>query len=535
MVFGILFLTMGKDVKPRTAKKNQGDPVPLEKIGKYEIIRELGKGAMGIVYEARDPQLGRSVAVKTIRFDAVSDPALLEELRKRFVREAQSAGNLHHANIVTIHEIGEDQGSLFFVMEYVEGQSLEKKIAAKTKLTPDEVVGLLRPVAEALDYAHRKGIIHRDIKPANILIDGEGRPRIVDFGIAHVSSSTITQTGMALGTPSYMAPEQIVGQKLDGRADVFSLGVILYELLTLQKPFPGDNVTTIIYKIMNEDPRPPRDLDHGVPPGLESVVRKALAKNPDLRYQTAGELVADLKDYAKIEGDRSGADPAAADKTVVFRDATVSRAPAKPRKSPLALGGALAAVGLVVVAAVFLLSKKEPVSTETPETVSRPQAEATKKAEPKTPPGASGAPAKVRAEVKPAEKQPQVPVAKPSEGAKPQPPESKKPEAAKTDDPAGDEPRPVRAIGDIKAPKILKEVAPIYPEAARKAGTKGFVILEVTTDSRGRVTNAKVLRSLPGCDQAAIDAVRRYVYEPVIIRGRPRGVIFSVTVFFKSP
>jgi serine/threonine-protein kinase len=512
--------------------------MPVSKIGKYEIVREIGKGAMGIVYEGFDPHINRKVAVKTIRFDAVSDPILQEDLHQRFLREAQSAGGLHHPNIVTIYEVGEEEGLLYIAMEFVEGRSLEKLLASRTKLTTEETVTLISRIGDALDYAHRKGIVHRDVKPGNILLDSEGHPRLLDFGIAHLPSSTITQTGVSMGTPSYMAPEQIVGQKVDGRADVFSLGVILYELLTLQKPFPGDNVTTIIYRIMNEDFRPLKELDHGVPDSLEPVVRKALAKNPAERYQTASELVADLKQQAKAAG------VAPADATVIVPPTVVPR-PASGSRKPLIIVGVMMGV-VLIVAAILLVSKKEtpppPLSTEIAETQGAAMEKEKKAVElppakPQTP-GEKTASSQ-RGAVPPAEKKPQTtapPVAKPGPDSS-KPPVKADPAVPKdkeeVKEKAEDEPRPVRAIGDIKPPAPVKQVEPVYPEEARRARIQGYVIMEVTTDSRGRVKDVKVLRSIPGLDEAAVAAVRQYLYEPVIVKGRPRGVIFSTTVFFK--
>jgi len=267
------------------------------KIGKYTITGELGKGAMGIVYQGTDPHIGRTLAIKTIRFDVIGQPSAQEEAQKRFMREARSAGNLSHPNIVTIYEVGEDAGMTYIAMEYIEGQSLEEIVASGRRFSPEEVTDLIGQIGSALDYAHQKGVIHRDIKPGNILIDREGKAHIVDFGIARIITSTMTQTSMVMGTPFYMSPEQIAGKKVDGRSDIFSLGTIMYELLTNEKPFPGENLTTVVYKIMNEVPSPPRILAPEMPEGLESIVEKALAKNPGERYQSCKELLEDLKNY----------------------------------------------------------------------------------------------------------------------------------------------------------------------------------------------------------------------------------------------
>ena len=211
----------------------------IEKIGKYTVTGEIGRGAMGIVYKGVDPYIGRSVAIKTIRFDTITQPSEQEHAQRRFMREARSAGSLSHPNIVTIYDVGIDEGLTYIVMEYIEGHSLEELIAGGTQYSIEEITAMMAPIADALDYAHRKGIVHRDIKPGNILLDSEGRPHIVDFGIAHLSTSTMTQTSMAMGTPYYMPPAQIAVKKVEHRAAIFSLGDVLYELLTCQHPFPG--------------------------------------------------------------------------------------------------------------------------------------------------------------------------------------------------------------------------------------------------------------------------------------------------------
>jgi len=268
----------------------------IAKLGRYEVVSELGKGAMGIVYLARDPVIGRMVAIKTIRVNAGSDEEDTQEFRERFVREAQTAGILSHPNIVTIHDIGEDPETQvsFIAMEYIEGKNLKMLLGEKTKFPYDQVSEIVAEVAEALDYAHRKGIIHRDVKPANIIITTDGKVKITDFGIAKIASSNLTTTGQFLGTPNYMSPEQVSGSPVDGRSDLFSLGVVLYELLTSRKPFQGDNLTAISYKIVHEDHTPPADLVHDIPSEFNDVVARAMAKDPWNRYQRGKDLALEL-------------------------------------------------------------------------------------------------------------------------------------------------------------------------------------------------------------------------------------------------
>ncbi|MGH9648278.1 MAG: serine/threonine-protein kinase, partial [Bryobacteraceae bacterium] len=267
-------------------------------IGRYEIVEELGRGAMGSVFKAKDPAVGRIVALKTIHTTAL-EGAQSEEYRTRFYREARASGVLAHPGIVPVFDVGEDQGAPFLVMEYVEGRTLSDAIKKGERFTLDRVCEIGQQIAEALGYAHRQGVIHRDIKPANILMTskevyGSERPRITDFGIAKLASSDITTTGQLLGTPSFMPPEQFTGSPIDGRADLFSLGVILYSLATGEQPFPGETMTAVSYKVVYTEPVPPSKLNPAVPARVEGVILKCLAKSPAERYQTGEELALDL-------------------------------------------------------------------------------------------------------------------------------------------------------------------------------------------------------------------------------------------------
>ena len=270
----------------------------IETVGRYEIIGELGRGAMGVVYKAKDPTIGRTVALKTMRLDVHGLDAA--EMMRRFQNEARAAGVLSHPNIVTIYDAGERDGIFYIAMEFIEGTTLHELIAEHHILPTEDVIQYSRQICKGLDYAHSHGIVHRDVKPANIMITANGTVKIMDFGIAKAGGS-MTSTGQVLGTPNYMSPEQVKGRPLDGRSDLFSFGVILYEMLTGEKPFVGQNVTTIIYKIVNENPIAPRDLDVTVHPGLSAIVTRALAKSPEDRYQSGAELVRELENY-KIAG-----------------------------------------------------------------------------------------------------------------------------------------------------------------------------------------------------------------------------------------
>src|SRR6185295_1673637 len=272
-------------------------PLTPTKLGRYEIVDEIGKGAMGVVYLARDPLIGRLVALKTFRIGYSVKDQEMEQFRVRFMREAQSAGILTHPHIVTIHDVVEDSGDglAFIAMEYVRGTNLKLLMQGEQPLSPQFVLDITAQVADALDYAHANRVVHRDVKPANILITTENRVKITDFGIARLDSSNLTQEGQLLGTHNYMAPEQIQGKEVDWRADLFSLGVVLYEMFTRHKPFQGENLTVVSHRIVYDHFTPPREYARELLPGVEAVLTRALEKDPARRYQRARELVDDLR------------------------------------------------------------------------------------------------------------------------------------------------------------------------------------------------------------------------------------------------
>jgi serine/threonine protein kinase len=264
----------------------------MDRIGRYKIVRELGRGAMGVVYHAIDPNIGRAVAIKTIQFGGNRKPEELERMRERLFREARSAGILSHPGIVTIYDVDQQAELAYIAMEYVDGPTLEQVLSESSPLPADRMFSILGQTAAALDYAHSKGIVHRDIKPANIMITADGTAKITDFGIAKITASEqLTMTGSIVGTPHYMSPEQVQGQAVDGRSDQFSLGVIAYELLTGEKPYTGEHLTTVVYKIVAEEPPPPRRLNPTLTPAIEAVIRKGLAKRPDGRYHGCQEFI----------------------------------------------------------------------------------------------------------------------------------------------------------------------------------------------------------------------------------------------------
>jgi hypothetical protein len=267
-----------------------------QRFGRYLIVSELGRGAMGAVHLAQDPLIEREVAIKTLLPDLPAE--MMGDIRERFLREARSAGRLNHPNIVTIFDVGEQDGVAYIAMEVLEGRSLQQMLRDATRLPFASIVNIAAQVADALDHAQRFGIVHRDVKPANIMVSAAGRAKLTDFGVAHVPSSSMTQTGAALGSPKYMSPEQVTGQAIDPRSDIFSLGAVLYEMLARRTPFEhaGDtNVWSLLHRIAGQPHRPVTEHDAEIPAVFNRILDRALTKNPADRYQRAGDLANELR------------------------------------------------------------------------------------------------------------------------------------------------------------------------------------------------------------------------------------------------
>jgi serine/threonine protein kinase len=292
------------------------DPMSGQQIGRYEIIETLGRGAMGVVYLARDPLIDRRVALKTLRVDL--DDELAHEFRERFLREARAAGGLSHTGIVTVHDVGEDpeSGLVFIAMEFIEGRDLKQLVNEGVSFRPSEAARIAAEVALALDYAHGRGVVHRDIKPANIILTRNGTPKITDFGIARIDSSNLTVDGQFLGTPNFMSPEQVTGDVVDGRSDIFSLGVVLFTLLTGSRPFSGETMHEVTMKVVQEAPPIPSAVAPQVPAAFNPIILKCLEKDPDKRFQTGAELAEVLAALARSLTEREPSDPA---RTGVFQ------------------------------------------------------------------------------------------------------------------------------------------------------------------------------------------------------------------------
>jgi eukaryotic-like serine/threonine-protein kinase len=294
-------------------------PDSLTQIGKYHIERELGRGGMGVVYRAFDPVVERTLAIKTIRLDVENPGELVERLR----REAKSVGQMEHPNIVTLYDAGEAEGMFYLAMQFIQGETLQQRIQRQKWFNWKDTHDLMRQICAGLGYAHQHGIVHRDIKPANIMITPEGVVKLTDFGIAKLVDTGLSSSGIVVGTPSYMSPEQALGKAVDARSDIFSLGSILYELTTSEKAFPGQNATTVIYKIVHESPVPVTALQPGLNPELDAIVLRALAKSPEQRFSSCQELSAALDAYS-------------ASVAASVRKTTIMPSPFAQKASPLA-------------------------------------------------------------------------------------------------------------------------------------------------------------------------------------------------------
>jgi len=355
------------------------EPPKIPDIGKYHILELVGEGAMGVVYKAKDSVLDRTVAVKVMN-DAI---ARSDELRTRFLREAQAAASLQHPNVVSIYDLGEVDGHLYIAMEFVQGADLEALMQGHEPLTLQQKLDVIIDVLTGLTFAHKRGIVHRDIKPANIRIAEDGRAKLMDFGVAHLTSSQLTSTGASLGTPVYMSPEQITGGKATPATDVFAVGAVLYELLTGCKPFDSQTLQGLFYKILTEKPKPLREAMPGLPSALDHIVEKAMAKDAPQRYQSALDMANDLSGVRAMLSGPSYPSSVSLSATVEHAIRR-SRQAAKVRmvRRELVAGGVLAAVLVIALAwsqsrkgddrAATTASSASPRSSATSDSAARP-------------------------------------------------------------------------------------------------------------------------------------------------------------------
>jgi serine/threonine-protein kinase len=494
-------------------------------LGKYQIIAAIGRGAAGTVWRALDPVIERTVAIKTIKLDHAGDAEAAEEIA-RFKREAQAAGRLSHPNVVAVYDYGEQGGLAYLVMEYVEGGSLKSLLDKGERLPLKEVARVMDELLAALAHAHEKGVVHRDIKPANVMLTKSGQVKVADFGIARIESSTMTQAGTVLGTPAYMSPEQFRGEPVDQRTDLYSAGVVLYQLLTGDKPFEG-TFTAIMHKVLTVEPPKPSDISGAVPPALDAVVAKAMAKRPQARFESANAFRAALAAAMRA----AEAAPAATiagvdlDATVIERRAAApppDRTPAATARPEEAAGkrrgmpvAAIAAVPVLLAAAAgaawyFLLREPEPtVIAAPPPTVPTPTPPPPIVLQPTPPPPPVPPPTPQRAEPAP----PPVPTPTPQR-VEPAPPPSPaptppfqrvEPTPTPTPTPQRVEPAPL-VPPPIVQPPPTPTPTPQQLALAPTAGALRSAVASVLADSRcslvsGTVTEGSRVR-LTGYAQA---------------------------------
>jgi serine/threonine-protein kinase len=507
-----------------------------ERFGRYEVLALIGDGAMGRVYSAWDPKVSRVVAVKTIKPELLTSETA-DDYLKRFRREAVAVGALSHPQVVRVFDIGDD----YLVMELVEGRTLQALIREAGRIAPAETLRLIGPVAEALDQAHRAGIVHRDIKPANVIVQPDGQPKLMDFGVAHFASSVITVAGQVLGSPSYMAPEQIAGTKVTGRADVYSLAVVAYEMLTGQSPFQGKTITQVIYRVMHESAQPPRRLNAELPARYDDVFARALAKDPEQRYASASAFVGAL-DLRELEfvlepmpdpdeelapttrlaiptlepGSTSVADEVATLLEMPEPSPRARRRKAAALPATLALAAALAVAGIGWAA---LRRGPEPALEPSPVRHAVSPTPVPSRIPVASPTAAAVSEVSVKAvplAVRSAPSTPRLPApAPPAPSAAPEP----SPTAEPTPAPVV-EGELVALDGDVTPPVRIRGGAAAYPEAARAMRLEGTVAVAMIVDEHGSPTELTVVESAgPVLDKAVLDAVRGWRFEPATKAG----------------
>jgi serine/threonine-protein kinase len=516
-----------------------------EKFGRYEVQGELGDGAMGRVYRAFDPIVRRAVAVKTIKSEYLTKDEAPEYLR-RFRREAQAAGVLNHPSIVSIFDVGEN----YLVMELLEGRTLQAALLERGKLEPAEALRILTPVAEGLDHAHRAGILHRDIKPANIMVLPDGRAKLMDFGVAHVETSTsvMTTAGQIFGSPSYMSPEQVSGSEVDSRSDLYSLAVVAYEVMTGQRPFQGTSLTSIIYKVMSEVPAPPRQWNSALPARYDDVFERALAKDPKRRYATGMEFLSalDQKEFdvalsSAVEAapappapaaKPTAAAPSAQTTATVAGDAIAARlardaaSRAAPGKGSRLWLGAIGVAAALVLAAVFLRHPSDMpgdglrVAAPSP----MPTAATTPTPVPTVSPTPTPAPTPVAVA--------RAPRARPTATPTPSPEATPVPEATPPPLVEGDM---VEMAPDVTPPKRIAGESASYPEQARRLKIYGAVAVSLVVDAQGQPSELKVVESAGQIlDDAVMKAVVGWRFQPAMKDGVKVSVRWLVRQRFQK-
>ncbi len=546
-------------------------------LGQYQVWEEIGRGGMGVVYRGYDPLIGREVALKTIHLYAIADSRERQEMQDRLQREAQSAGRLSHPNIVTIYQIGyaelqPGQTSAFLAMEFIPGANLSALLDTLRAGPPEQIIGLLRQAAAALDYAHSRGVIHRDIKPANLLVTPEGILKIADFGVAKILTQTVTMTGTVLGSPAYMSPEQIKAEPIDGRTDQYSLAVVAYELFTGKKPFEAETLSSLVYKIAQQAPPPLETVPPHLAGRIGPVLLRALAKDPAARYGTCTEFVEAMEAALRTPAAR------AAKEVPKPNAAPPEERPAKPRP-PVRIPVRALTAAAVVCAGIALIGwmavrLREPAPKVQPPAAAQAAA-AGEQASPA--PGSSAPapekPAPVTASLATQFSPPRPAVLPPATPPKPSPPATQtaapgtSPAAGTSTAPAAQtpappppaqtEPKPQPAVAEAKPapanpaveqheppapprepvrtpPRVAQTAPAAYTPEALQKGVEGAVLLSVDIDDQGIPRRARVLRSLdPGLDRKAIESLAGWRFTPATEDGRAVASTANVEVNFR--
>jgi serine/threonine-protein kinase len=492
----------------------EGNETP-DRFGRYQVLEELGAGAMGIVYLCVDPVLNRPVAVKVMRESLLMNAADRQQYEVRFQREAEAAGRLTHPDIVQIYDVGPS----YLVMEFLEGQALSAFLRSGERITVGRAVSLVQNVADAIDYAHRHGIVHRDVKPANIMLVGDRGVKVMDFGVARFEASNLTAMGTVVGSVRYMSPEQMMGERVDGRADVFSLGAVAYELLTGSTPFPGKTITEVVSRVVHGSHVPPREADERLPESMNAVFARVFASRPGDRYEWALDFAKDLASAAKdvlqltvlaASSEAPITDPMGAPPTIHGQGGAetaflagpgarqgVLLLDSEPPEARAYVDGKL--VGATPVDGIDVAFGRHLVRMELPGNLdARGEFEVT----PTRPLLA------LSLSLAPADRPTLV--------------------AA--------HPLPVVAFDpEILPPRRLAGTAPLYPEAARARGLAGTTIVEAWIDERGDVVDVTVTESAgASLDRALLDAVAAWRFAPATKRGMPVSVRLSVRHDFRS-
>ena len=490
--------------------------------GRYQVLEELGSGAMGVVYLCVDPRLARPVAVKVLKESEFMTPQDRDQFHARFRHEAEAAGRLNHPGIVQIYDIGPS----YIVMEFLEGQSLSSKIRAGVTLKVREVSGLVQSVADAVDYAHRHGIVHRDIKPANIMLMDGGGVKVLDFGVARLDSSNLTAIGTVVGSVRYMAPEQMMGEKVDGRADVFSLGAVAYELLTARAPFPGKSITEVISRVVHGNHVPPREVDPRLPETLNAVFARAFAPRPEARYVLAMDMSRDLQAalnrVPELEIEHH-AEEGAPTRIVPLTTTVQNAAATQPQQPPLAAPAPAAAPAVhheAIVAfdsdpaGAYVFVDSKPIGRAPLDAVDVSFGRHLVRME-------LGGRETITATVEMRPEQPlrvvtfTLPLLAPAS--------------------AGVKPGQLVSFGPGVTPP-LRTAGPVpgYPETARARGLEGTPIVELWVSEAGEVINAAIVQSAgPLLDDALLAAAQRWRFKPATLRGVPVSVRILVQHHFR--